>query len=645
MATPILRSAERRYRCDDTQLFAIRLVTLLTEDAPSARVEGPSAGWVSDADSLHSAAFEAMANPLGGRGVTVLDLVIRGGSVVDGNGTPARVADVGVSGGVIVAVGRVSERARRVVDASGLVVTPGFVDVHVHYDAQIHWDPMLTPSCFHGVTTVMGGNCGYSVAPLRAGDAFVAEMLARVEGMPLEALEAGVPWSWSSFGDWLDGLEGRTGLNVAFMVGHSTIRRAVMGDAAGDAHPTHDQVRAMAELVDASIAGGALGFSSSWSGVHLDGQGEAVPSRRAGLDELLALCEVVRRHPGASVEFVPTSGESWDGVAETLIRMSLTAGRSVNWNTLRVDNAPKDRIRLRERLQMSVEAQRRGASVVALTHPEAASTRDSLAHSSNFRRLPGWAEVMRLPLPERAAALRDPQTRRRLRAAEEARPSLPWPLDSYTEWGALRVVESPRAAPGAEVRTVGEIAAERRIDPFDAMLDIAVEDDLVTRFSPTGHGDDDDAWRLRAELWTDPHTVVGASDAGAHLDSMCGASYTTTVLAEGVRERQLLTLEAAVRQLTQVPAGLYGLQHRGSITEGNHADLVVLDLDELAVGPLVERDDLPNGASRLVCDATGYHHVFVNGVEVVRGNELTGATPGAVLRSSQDFVSPAIAAG
>jgi N-acyl-D-aspartate/D-glutamate deacylase len=575
----------------------------------------------------------------------MLDLLIRGGWVVDGSGRPGRQADLSIRDGVVVGVGKTSESATRVIDADGLVVAPGFIDVHVHYDAQIHWDPALSPSCFHGTTTVMGGNCGYSMAPLAPGDDYVARMLAEVEGIPLDALESGVPWSWSSYGEWLDVLEGRVGLNAGFMVGHSTLRRTVMGEAAGEPHPTPDQLGAMVALVDESLAAGAFGFSSSWSGVHRDGDGAPVPSRQAGIDEILALCGVVRRHAGASVEFVATSGESWDGVTEMLIRMSKASGRTVNWNSLRINDAAKDRARVAARLEMSTAAAREGASVIALTHPEAAESRDSLLRGTNFRRLPGWGDVMNLAPAERAAALRDPETRARLReSAERAGATLPWPLDVYTEWAGLRIMESA-SIDTQWVRTVGEIASERGIHPFDAMLDIALDDDLATRFSPTGHALDDAAWQLRAELWMDPRTVIGASDAGAHLDSMCGASYTTTVLAEGVRERSLLTLEAAVHQLTGVPAALYGLQRRGQILEGNYADLVLFDLDTLGVGPLVKRDDLPRQASRLVADAVGYDRVLVNGVEVVADNKLTGLTPGAVLRSTSDFESPVISAG
>jgi N-acyl-D-aspartate/D-glutamate deacylase len=350
----------------------------------------------------------------------------------------------------------------------------------------------------------------------------------------------------------------------------------------------------------------------------------------------------VRRHPGASVEFVATSGESWEGVGETLVALSKASGRTVNWNSIRINDAAKDRARVAARLAMSTDAARQGASVVALTHPEAAETRDSLLRGTNFRRLPGWGEVMSLAPAERMAALRDPVTRARLReSAERGAEELPWPLDVYTEWGELRIVEST-SIDVQQTHTVGEIASERRIHPFDAMLDIALADGLDTRFSPTGHALDDAAWQLRAELWMDPRTVIGASDAGAHLDSMCGASYTTTVLAEGVRERSLLSLEAAVHQLTGVPAALYGLQRRGLIREGNCADLVLFDLDALGVGPLVKRNDLPRQAARLVADAVGYDRVLVNGVEVVVGNELTGSTPGTVLRSTHDFKSPVV---
>ena len=564
----------------------------------------------------------------------MLDLLIRGGSVLDGTGAPRRRADVGVRDGRIAVLGAVDEPARRRVDADGLFVAPGFVDIHTHYDAQVFWDPTLSPSPLHGVTTVVGGNCGFSVAPLvpGAGD-YLMRMLARVEGIPLESLEAGVDWKWRNTGEYLDRLEGRLLVNAGFLVGHSALRRVVMGESAVDGAASAQQVAAMAHLLGESLAQGGLGFSSSWAPTHHDGDGRPVPSRAATADELLALCREVRAHPGTTLEFIPTVGPFSDAHVELMTAMSLAADRPLNWNLLVVNPASPE-LHLGQ-LAASDRAAARGARVVALTPPQVMTVRLSFASGMVLDALPGWAPLFGRPIPERIEALRDPALRAKLR--EGAAAAQAGPLKAIARWERMRVAETFRPENAAAAgRSLGELARERGADPLDVMLDLAVSEDLRTSFSPPIPPESREVWRARAKVWTDPRALVGASDAGAHLDMLDTFTYTTALLGRGVRENEALTWEEGVRLLTSAPADLYGLHERGRLVPGARADLVLFDPQRIGPGPVHTRADLPAGASRLYAEAEGVERVFVNGAEVVTGKVFRDERPGAVLRSGRD---------
>jgi N-acyl-D-aspartate/D-glutamate deacylase len=564
----------------------------------------------------------------------VLDLKIAGGSVIDGTGAPRRVVDVGVRDGRVVAVGKLDEPSRRVVEASGLIVSPGFVDIHTHYDAQLLWDPTASPSPFHGVTTVIGGNCGFTVAPLGPGAArYVMEMLARVEGMPLESLEASSDWGWSSFGDWLDRLEGRIALNAGFLVGHSTIRRAVMAEAAVGSEANDGQLSEMQRVLHESLEAGGLGFSSSFAPTHNDNEGNPVPSRSSTRDELIALAGVVAEHPGTTIEFIPTIGRFAEEHFEEMTALSLAANRPLNWNLLAVSSASKE---LSEhQLSGSDYAARRGAKVVALAMTETMQFRLNLRTAFIFDAIPGWGDTMTLPLPDRMKALADPAERKRLKDAAASPDG--GVLGGWLNWKNLRIGEtfSP-ANEGLDGRLVGEVAAQRGEDPFDTFCDVALNDELRTSFLPPATGDDEESWRLRAESWRDPRVVVGGSDAGAHLDMLATFDYASSMLGPSVRDRHLLGLEEAVHLVTEVPSRLYGIKDRGVLAEGSMADIVVFDEATLAPGEVRTRFDLPGGAGRLYSEAEGIHHVFVNGTEIIAGGEVTGERPGTLLRSGRD---------
>ena len=348
------------------------------------------------------------------------DVVISGGRVVDGSGAPAREADVALQDGRIAAIGRDLGEAARTIDATGRVVSPGFVDVHTHYDAQVFWDGTLSPSCYHGVTSVVGGNCGFSIAPLAPGaGAYLMRMLARVEGMPLESLEAGVPWDWTSFGEYLDRLEGTLAVNAGFMVGHSALRRVVMGERAVGEEASPEELDAMLALLRTSLGEGAWGFSSTISPTHNDGEGQPVPSRHASREEMLALAGAVRDFPGTTVEFLPGVGVFDDEKKALMADLSLAANRPLNWNVLAPAAANQEMVEAQ--LSATDYARERGAEVVALTVPQPMQVRLNLVGGFVFDALPGWADLFQQPLSERKRRLADPDYRRKPRRGRELR--------------------------------------------------------------------------------------------------------------------------------------------------------------------------------------------------------------------------------
>jgi N-acyl-D-aspartate/D-glutamate deacylase len=569
----------------------------------------------------------------------MLDLLIRDAEIVDGTGAPARHGDVGVRDGRIVSVspvGRADDLAAKTVDAQGQALAPGFVDLHTHYDAQLFWDPTASPSVQHGVTTVFGGNCGFTLAPAAPDQHdYLTRMLARVEGMPLDALRAGLDWGWASFGDWLGRLEGRIAVNAGFLVGHSALRLAAMGGDAVGGEASPEQIEKMVGVLHDALDAGALGLSTSQSPTHNDAAGQPVPSRSASKEELVALAAGLRGHPGTTLEAIIAgclSGFTDDDIA-LLTDMSVAADRPLNWNLLGVSAANPDGHR--RQLRASEVAAQRGGRVVALTLPQAMKIRLSFLSGFVLDGLPGWRETMHLPVPERLTALADPEARRRL--AEGAASKEAGMLRGLAQWDRLVIVETfaPMNA-DATGRSVGEIAAARGGEPFDTLLDIVIADELRTGLSPPLTGDDAADWKMRAEVWHHPGAVIGGSDAGAHLDMMCGAIYTTSLLGRGVREHRVVTLEEAVRLITDVPARFYGLTERGRIEPGWHADLVLFDPATVDHGPERTRYDLPSGAPRLVADAYGITSVWVGGVEVCRDGAATGALPGTVLRSGRD---------
>ena len=569
----------------------------------------------------------------------MLDEVIIGGTVIDGSGTPPRLADIGIRDGRIVEIahpGGITEAAAATTDATGRYVTPGFVDPHTHYDAQLLWDPTASPSSVHGVTTVIGGNCGFTLAPLLPGDAdYLRKMMAKVEGMPLAALEHGTDWSWETFQQFLGRLDGNISVNAGFLVGHCAIRRYVMGGEAVGSAAAPEQVAAMRAELARSIEAGALGFSFTNSTSHSDGEGEPVASRWATPDELLELCVETGLHEGTTLEgIVPGCLDKFaDDEIELLAKMSAAANRPMTWNVLTVDSREPERIP--RQLQAFERATELGGRVVALTMPVQVPMNMSLLNFCGLWLLPGWQAVLGTSVAERIERLHDADTRVRL--LETSKSPEAGVFRRLADWGEYVVGDTYNAAnDGLKGRMVKEIAAERGRSNFGTFLDISSADDLRTIWWPTPQDDDAESWRMRAELWNDPRAMIGGSDAGAHLDRMCGAPYPTRFLADCIRGRQLVPVEQAVRMMTSAPAALFGLRDRGELCVGAYADVVIFDPAVIDSEDATLVKDLPGDSSRLTAGSRGVQRVLVNGVAIVVDGVATGAVPGTVLRSGRD---------
>jgi len=561
----------------------------------------------------------------------MLDLLIKGGTVVDGTGAPARTADVGVRDGRVTDIGPIDDDAARTIDADGLLVTPGFVDIHTHYDAQLHWDPTASPASWHGVTTLLTGNCGFTIAPAKPDDLeWLLLMLSRVEGMSADALAAGVTFRGGSLGDFLGGLDGAVGVNVGANVGHCAVRRYVMGDDASERTATDDEIAAMQDLVRAAMRDGAIGFTSSQLELHVAHDGRGVPSNHAAPEELIALASVLKEFGRGSIEFIPRTflnGYSDDDRA-LMLAMARASGRPVHLNTLTaMPHAP-------EGWSRSLEFAETAAADGLEIHPMFASNRQgahfALGSTFLFDEMPSFRDTLTMPSPAREERLRDPALREQMRV-ELADPR---GRSIVFVWEVVKVEMVKRPEHERYLgRSVKDVADELRVDPLDAFLDLSLADDLEMQFvlaappSPT---------RTEAvtTMMRSPVMMAGSSDGGAHLLSFCGADYTTRLLTEWVPS--VLTLEQAVARITSIPAHAAGITDRGVLAPGASADVNVIDRNALraADAPRLVRD-FPTDAARYVVDAEGYVATIVNGEPLLEHGEWTGATPGRILRQSE----------
>ena len=560
------------------------------------------------------------------------DLVIKNGTVVDGSGLPRYCADIGVRRGRIATIGRIRERAREVLDAEGQVVAPGFVDGHTHMDAQVFWDPLGTSSCFHGITTAVMGNCGFTLAPCAAADKhLVIRNLQRAEDIPSEAMEAGIDWRWTTFPEFLDCLEALPkGINYAGYIGHSALRTYVMGERAFEQPAAENDLRAMERELRDAIRAGAVGFTTSRSPSHETPDGHPVASRVATWDELRRLVAVLGQLNAGIVEL---AGEGVDrapgdpGLRDYHVRLrelAVESGRPITFGVFSRRGVPDV---WRAYLALLDETAAAGGRMFAQVHSRSLSALLSFQTQLPFDRLPVWKELRELPLAEQRQRLRNPELRRRLVEASEGRDghrpvgTEARPAD-YDWLFIFDTVAGPH-------RTVAEVARERGQHPAETMIDLALEKDLELFFlQPLANEDQDYA----LELMRHPRTVTTFSDSGAHVSQLMDSSLQTHVLSHWVRAKQAFTLEQAVRMLTLVPATLWGFADRGLIREGMAADLVVFDPDTVGAEMPQVVDDLPAGARRLVQRARGIAATVVNGEVLLRDGKHTGALPGELLR-------------
>jgi len=557
------------------------------------------------------------------------DLVIKNGTVIDGSGLPRFRADVAVRHGRIAAIGRIREGAREVIDADGQVVAPGFVDGHTHMDAQVFWDPLGTCSCWHGVTTVVMGNCGFTLAPCAKADRhLVMRNLERAEDIAPAAMDAGIAWRWTTFPEFLDCLETLPkGINYAGYIGHSALRTYVMGERAFEKEASEDELAAMARELRDAIRAGAIGFTTSRSPSHETPDRRPVASRVASWDEVRRLVGVMGEMNAGIFEIAGERHDSPERLRDYHVRLrdlAVETGRPITWG-LFSRRAEPERWRLYADLLNETAAA--GGRMFAQVHSRALTVVLSFKTNLPFDRMPVWREFRALPLAEQKQRLRDPATRRQLVEAAAHRFDQPAigaePRPAAYEW--IFVMDSP----DGPHRSVADVARERGMDPVDAMIELALAKDLDCFFlQPIANEDQDHA----LELMRLPRAVVTFSDSGAHVSQIMDASLQTHLLSHWVRERQAFTLEQAVRMLSFVPATQWGFADRGLIREGMAADLVVFDPE--TVGPQMPEvtNDLPAGARRLVQRASGFAATIVNGEVMLRDGKPTGALPGQLLR-------------
>jgi N-acyl-D-amino-acid deacylase len=545
----------------------------------------------------------------------LFDLTIRGGLLVDGSGAPARSGDVGVRNGRIAALGKVRGPSLREIDASGCVVAPGFIDAHTHYDAQLLWDRGLSISPWHGVTTVVIGNCGFGIAPTpRRQRELVLRTLESVEGMSFEALCAGLgeDWGFESFGEYLDAIERRgTLINVGALVGHTPVRIAALGEQASEREATPDEVAAMSRCVAEALRAGALGFATSKSPTHVGHAGSPVPSRAAALCEIEALAANLG-HAGRGVLQV-TVGRGL--FLRELAEIARRTGRPVSWTALLAGaRGMEDHVGL---LKRSAELQQQGLAVVPQVSCRPLLFEFQFKAPFVFESLELFRPVSAADAAGKARLYADPAFRARFREAGGL----------GRRWGDVSVSSCP-GRPELEERSVLAIACERRAHPADVALDLALETNLEARFRAALMNTDE---RAVAELLLHPSVMLGLSDAGAHASQLCDACFSTHLLGHWVRERGTLGVEQAVRLLTSRSAEVFGIEDRGRLALGLAADVTVFDPERVGCGPLRRVHDLPGGVDRLVSDAFGIRAVIVNGELIREGDRDLYADPGAEL--------------
>ena len=555
----------------------------------------------------------------------MLNLLIRNARICDGTGAPSFTGDLGVKDGIIRSVGTASgQTAERVIDADGLVLAPGFVDPHTHYDAQIAWDPLLTCSPWHGVTTVIMGNCGVGVAPVKPETReILMQDLVNVEAIPYDVMKAGIDWQWESYGEYLDAVDRRgLGINVAGLVAFTPLRHYVMGEASFERAATAEEIATMRRLLGEALTAGAFGFTTTTSRNHVGYQGRPLACRNASRDELVGVVRGLRDAGRGTIEIILNSGGMYavsDEDIELLRQITQASGRPATWLALfahpgQPDYHDQTFARLGDLVKQAIPQ----------VTPRPIMSQGDLKNPTMFGSFVSWQKAFNRSPAEQIALYRDPSFREAFRQELESR-------KRGHMWGQMRVLEVGRAELADNVgRTLEEIAGTQGKRPVDAYFDLGIADNLETRFQSSTFNFDPAGIE---RLITDDRCLIGLSDGGAHVDFICDVGYATALLDLWVRKRGALSLEKAVHKLTQVPATLFGIPDRGVLEEGKIADLVLFDPATVAAKTPKYAYDLPCNGRRLVSESEGIKATFVAGVQLYDEGKHTGAMPGRILRS------------
>ncbi|HWN53503.1 MAG TPA: amidohydrolase family protein [Methylomirabilota bacterium] len=556
------------------------------------------------------------------------DLLVKNGRIIDGSGRPAFNGDVAVAHGKIVELGRLDGPARRVIEADGRVVAPGFVDNHCHYDAQVLWDPLCTFSSHHGATTVIIGNCSLALAPVKAHERQkLAGMLSYVEAIPMDVLEAGVPWTWETYPEYMSAIGRRLGVNVGTLVGHSAVRLYAMGADCSERPATDAELEAMRRMVREALGAGALGLSITRNMNHFDIAGTRIPAACAPESELFALADVLREAGTGVIQCGGgTNPELKDGL---LSRLSQACGRTVMYNTL-LEQARQPG-RWQKHLAHVEATVKQGIRAIPLCNPGSVVNRFTMKNCQVFRSMPTWLPILQAPDDEKLAAYRNPEIRAKLRSEVEAPLG---PDSTFSKRWDLMIVEEPVLAKhrGLRGQHIAEIAKAQGKHPLDAFLDLAVEENLETVFSLGEINMDTEAV---AQILGSPYAVVGLSDGGAHVQFHSNVSNPTRLLGYWVREKGIMSLELAVRRLTFDSASAFGIYDRGLLQPGMAADLVIFDPDTVRPVPEDVVHDFPSNGWRMRELAEGIHYTVVNGEVLMEKGTHTGSYPGRVLHNAR----------
>jgi N-acyl-D-aspartate/D-glutamate deacylase len=553
------------------------------------------------------------------------DLLIKSGRVVDGSGLPSYVADVGIKDGKIAAIGRLHGTAVRTIDADGFVVSPGFIDHHTHMDGQILWDPFGTCEPQHGVTSIIMGNCGLALAPVKSGDEdAIVKSFVRVEAIPRVALEKGVPWGWKSYGDYLSKLEGNVGINVGGIVGHIAVRQFVMGEESTERKATPGEVDKMRQAVGEAMGAGAFGLSTNRNERHMREDGLPVPSRLADDDELFALCEVVSASNSGVIQM--NLGRHCVEQIPQYDELARRVGRPIVWQSVQYKESEPEL--WQNMLGGIAKTFADGYQAYGLTHTVPLMRHFSMKDAQIFDEFPVWKNLMFLPEAARKQAFADPATRQRMRddMAE------PRPVSYHRNWGRVFVEKVAKAENQKYLgKSVADVAVLRQQDALDAFLDLSLEEDLETMFETTNRGFNPEAM---STIMKSPYVVIGTSDAGAHVQFGADFGYCTTLLGMWVRDRKMISLEQAIHKLTFHVASIWGIEGRGLLRPGFAADVTVFDPKTIKACAPEWAEDYPAATKRLIQRSEGVHYTIVNGKVIFDEGRLSGEMAGGVLRSA-----------